>query len=139
MNPLPPLSPPPPILLCQNVTPPQAAEDSPPHSTTDDSDDSDDSAFTPGDEYSDSDDDEGLELDEEEITESKFFQNIDGTHVCDETIFTMENLEALKLREIAMVQRNERGYYRCKVTHTKLYNEITHEMKRFLLVKCWNS
>ena len=30
-----------------------------------------------------------------------------------------------------MAQRNERAYYRCKVTHEKLYNEITHEMKRF--------
>ena len=48
------------------------------------------------------------------------------------TIFTTENLQALKQREIVMIQRNERGYYHCNITHDKLHTEITQEMKRFL-------
>ena len=51
--------------------------------------------------------------------------------MCNNTIFTTENLQALKEREIAMIERKETGYYHCKVTHEKLHTDITHEMKRF--------
>ena len=61
----------------------QATKNSLPYSTIDNSVDSDNSAFGTCAEYSYSNDDEVLELDEIEKKESKFVQNVDGTHVCD--------------------------------------------------------
>ena len=127
----PPTSPPPPPSPPPTDDPDDNDDELESDSTDDDLHNSDGDDFKTDDELSESDDDDELELDENEIEENKFFQNLDGTHVCDNTIFTTENLQALKEREIAMIQRNERGYYRCKVTHEKLHTDITHEMKRF--------
>ena len=38
----------------------------------------------------------------------------------------------MKAREIAMYQRNKRGYYWCKEKHADLYKEITLAMSRFI-------
>ena len=43
----------------------------------------------------------------------------------DEAIFTPVEMEKLKDKEKDLLERNAKGYYRCKVKHAKLYEEIS--------------
>ena len=42
----------------------------------------------------------------------------------DEQVMIVENVAALKIYEQAMMERTDKGYYRCKVQHVELYNEF---------------
>ena len=42
-----------------------------------------------------------------------------------ENIFSPTEMEDLKKRELALIERNDRGYYRCKLKYSILYDEIT--------------
>ena len=50
----------------------------------------------------------------------------------NETIFTPSDLEEMKKRERVMMERNDRGYYRCKVKDKQLYEEIKQAYSRFV-------
>ena len=58
---------------------------------------------------------EELGLDKEEAKECAYFLKYEETHDVDESIFTPADLEEMKNRERVMMERNNMGYYRCKV------------------------
>ena len=71
-------------------------------------------------------------LDQEEAKECAYFMKYEETHDVDESIFTPADLEEMKNRERVMMERNDRGYYRCKVKDKKLYDEIMGVYSRFI-------
>ena len=75
---------------------------------------------------------EDLGLDEEEVKECAYFLKYEETADVDETIFTQDDLAEMKNRERVMMERNDRGYYRCKIKDKKLYDEIISEYSRFI-------
>jgi len=75
---------------------------------------------------------EELGLDKEEAKECAYFLKYEETHDVDESIFTPADLEEMKNRERVMMERNDRGYYRCKVKDKKLYDEIMGVYSRFI-------
>ena len=75
---------------------------------------------------------EELGLDKEEAKECAYFMKYEETHDVDESIFTPADLEEMKDRERVMMERNNRGYYRCKVKDKKLYDEIMGVYSRFI-------
>ena len=87
--------------------------------------DSDSSDYT----ESDEDDNDGNDTDEdlmimsnEEKKDAKYlaiFQN--GSENFDEEIMSVEDVNALKKLEQSMMDRTDKGYYRCKVIHRKIY------------------
>ena len=94
------------------------------YESNDDDDDDSDWESIPS---SDSDDEievQDVGLDEEETKECAYFLKYEETYDVDESIFTPADLEEMKNRERVMMERNDRGYYRCKVKDRKLYNEI---------------
>ena len=58
---------------------------------------------------------EEVGLDDEEAKECAYFLKYEETYNVDESIFTPVDLEEMKNRERVMMERNNRGYYRCKV------------------------
>ena len=96
---------------------------------SDDTDNAYDTCFTTND-----DSNEGNEGDEfglydeteiEEIEEFKYVTTCESTYGVDENVFTPLEMNELKRRELALIERSQKGYYCCKVRHTKLYNEMT--------------
>ena len=75
---------------------------------------------------------EELGLEEEEIKECAYFLKYEETVDVDETIFTPDDLIEMKQRERVMMERNDRGYYRCKVKDKQLYDDIMSEYSRFI-------
>ena len=71
-------------------------------------------------------------LDEDELKECSFFAKYNETYDCDQLIFTPSDLDEMKMREKVMMERTERGYYRSKIRHEKLYLEIMEEYDRFI-------
>jgi len=65
------------------------------------------------------------EIQVEEIEECKYVTKCESTYDVDENVFTPLEMKELKRRELALMERNQKGYYRCKVRHTKLYKEMT--------------
>ena len=61
----------------------------------------------------------------EEIDECKYVTKCESTYDVDENVFTPIEMNELKRREMALIERNQKGYYRCKVKHAKLYKEMT--------------
>ena len=70
---------------------------------------------------------EEVGLDKEEAKECAYFLKYEETADLDESIFTPADLEDMKNRERIMMERNDRGYYRCKVKDKVLYDEIMSE------------
>ena len=63
-------------------------------------------------------------MSDEEQQDIKYLSIFDNNCVdFDEKIMTLENVAELKKMEAAMVDRTEKGYYRCKIKHEALYNE----------------
>ena len=73
------------------------------------------------------DDEFGLydEIECEEIRECQMVTKCEETYGIDEHIFNPTEMNDLKVRENALIERNQKGYYRCKVRHSKLYKEMT--------------
>jgi len=59
-----------------------------------------------------------------EVDNRNFLHEFGNTLGCDENIFSTAEMDGLKKRELALIQRNDRGYYCCKQKHAKLYEEI---------------
>ena len=76
-------------------------------------------------------DDEVGVVDELE-TEDKILKILDDYQV-EDLVFGDADL---KRKERILVERNNRGYYRCKVVHASGYNEITEAMKPYLTEEC---
>ena len=55
----------------------------------------------------------------------RVYKEIESNYDYIENIFTPTELVELKAREKALLERNEKGYYCCKVKHPKLYNDMT--------------
>ena len=94
-----------------------------------------DPTWNPLDNVSDSDDtdrEEYIGLDEDELKECSFFAKYDETYDCDENMFTNDDLEEMKTRERVMMERTQRGYYRSKTDHEQLYLQIMDEYARFI-------
>ena len=49
----------------------------------------------------------------------QFSAKYNQTHECNETMFTVEDLEEIKTRERVMMERTGRGYYRSKTDHDR--------------------
>ena len=47
-------------------------------------------------------------------------------------MFSISNRDGLRQKELVMIKRNAEGYYRCKVKHSELYEEMTRDMAQFL-------
>ena len=63
-------------------------------------------------------------MSDEERDDNKYLSIFDNNCVqFDEQIMSLESVTELKKMEAAMVDRTEKGYYRCKVKHEALYNE----------------
>ena len=54
----------------------------------------------------------------------------------EDSVFGEAELEDLKRKERILVEKNNRGYYRCKIVHAKVYNEIMQAMKPYLTEEC---
>ena len=109
----------------------------PPLSTNYESNDDDDDGDSDWESIPSSDSDDEIEvqdvgLDEEETKECAYFLKYEETYDVDESIFTPADLEEMKNRERVMMERNDRGYYRCKVKDKKLYDEIMGVYSRFI-------
>ena len=87
-------------------------------------------------------DDDTIVMTQEEKDEVKYLSIFDNNEDdFDEQVMSVENVDALKKYEQAMTERTDKGYYRCKVKHEKLYNEfmlcykkyITPDMLRMLM------
>ena len=48
----------------------------------------------------------------------------------DEKVMSVESTEELKKMEMAMTDRTNKGYYRCKVKDEQLYNDCTNAHKK---------
>ena len=75
---------------------------------------------------------EDLGSEEDKIKECKFFLKYKNTFNVDEAIFTPVDVDEMKNREQVMMERNDRGYYRCKIKDRELYEQIMHEYSRFI-------
>ena len=73
------------------------------------------------------DDEFGLydEIECQEIIECQMVTKCEETYGIDEHVFNPTEMHDLKVRENALIERNQKGYYRCKVRHSKLYKEMT--------------
>ena len=107
----------------QNVTPSLAENNIPPPIYFDISSDASDYVCTDDEDIDDT-DDEHIVMSSEEKNEVKYlsiFQKY--TDNFDEEIMTVESVEELKKLEIIMMERTDKGYYRCKIQHEEFYNE----------------
>ena len=89
---------------------------------------------------------EDIVLEEDDIKECKYFLKYEDTMDVDKTIFTPSDLDEMKMRERVMMERNDRGYYRCKVKDAQLYEQISAKYSRFIapemlkqLNHCWST
>ena len=56
--------------------------------------------------------------------EVKCLSVINNTYDFDSKIMTAENVDEMKRMELAMMERTKKGYYRCKILHSQLYDEF---------------
>ena len=49
----------------------------------------------------------------------------------DDNVFTASQLEDRKSRELEIIKRKEKDYYRCRVSDASLYNEIKSIHKKY--------
>ena len=63
-------------------------------------------------------------IDADEIVDAQYFAKLD-THDDAANVFSNTELEDLKKRELALMERNERGYYRSKLEHAELYTQMS--------------
>ena len=99
--------------------------------------DSDSSDYS---DYDDDDSDDGdvteedlTEMTPEEINDAKYlaiFQN--NSEDFDEQIMSTENFNQLKKLEQSMMDRTDKGYYRCKIQHEGFYNECMTAMAKYI-------
>ena len=91
------------------------------------------SVYLSGSEDSTSDDEfslEGtLEGEMNGFTSISYFLNSYDT---DESVFFPADLEDLKGKELDIIERKEKGYYRCRVAHADLYNEIKSIYEKYV-------
>ena len=59
-------------------------------------------------------------MEKQEIIECQMVTKCDETYDIDEHIFSPIEMNELRVRELALIDRNQKGYYRCKVRHAKL-------------------
>ena len=64
-------------------------------------------------------------MSEDECIDNEYFKEISETHDDAANLFTSAELEDLKKREAALMERNEKGYYHSKIDHADLYREIS--------------
>ena len=72
---------------------------------------------------------------DELLSEDKILKIIDDYEV-EDLVFGDAELEDLKRKEKILVERANRGYYRCKVEHASVYNEIMHAIQPYLSDEC---
>ena len=63
------------------------------------------------------------------FTSISYFMNSYDT---DESLFSAADLENLKAKELDIIERQEKGYYRCRVAHASLYNEIKSIYEKYV-------
>ena len=86
---------------------------------------SDDEFFAP-DSVSSSDFEDDLEsIGEDEKNECNYVQKFEETYNDAANMFAPTELDDLRKRELALMERNEKGYYRSKVKHAQLYGEMS--------------
>ena len=80
-------------------------------------------------------DEETLAMSTEEKVDVKQLFAFEASYLDDEegAIFSVSDRERLRERELAMMKRNTEGYYRCKIKHAALYEEMTGDLARFLV------
>jgi len=88
----------------------------------------------------DEDDDDGAETDDdlmimsiEEQQDAKYlaiFQN--GSENFDNEIMSVQDVNALKKLEQSMMDRTDKGYYRCKIKHEKFYKECKMAIEKYI-------
>ena len=69
----------------------------------------------------------------EEKEDSKYlsiFQNNEGDF--DEKIMSLDGAAELKILERKMMERTDKGYYRCKIKHEDLYNECMRAYAKYI-------
>ena len=89
---------------------------------------------------SDEDDDDGdvtdddlLRMSEEEKKDAKYlaiFQN--SSEHFDEEIMSVDDVNDLKKLEQSMMDRTDKGYYRCKVQHETFYKECKTALAKYI-------
>ena len=74
---------------------------------------------------------------EDEVIDAQYFAKLD-THDDAAKVFSNTELEDLKRRELALMERNEKGYYRSKLEHAKLYSEISAAYQPYIEAEMLN-
>ena len=62
-------------------------------------------------------------MSDDEKEDNKFFAKLEQTY-CEENIFSVDDLKDMIKKEKAMLDRNERGYYRCRQRDKQLYDDM---------------
>ena len=69
-----------------------------------------------------------------------------GSYNNDDGIFSEVEMDKLKLREKELIDRNTSGYYRCKIRHAKLYEDMKTAYADYItpamlkqLQHCWDT
>ena len=65
----------------------------------------------------------GEEPSEGEEQDNKFFAKVEKTYA-EENIFAADDLEDMVKKEKVMLERNEKGYYRCRQRDKQLYDDM---------------
>jgi len=95
--------------------------------------DTDESSYVDSSSDSDGDDteDDMKEMTEEEKEDTKYLSIFESEYNdFDEKIMSLESLEALKKMEGSMIDRTNKGYYRCKIRDHLLYEECIAAMSK---------
>ena len=73
---------------------------------------------------------EGISVDEiNGYSSISYFLN---SYQTDDSVFSPSQLEDLKKRELEIIERKEQGYYRCRIAHADLYNEIKTIYQKYI-------
>ena len=77
--------------------------------------------------------DDMVSMSPEEKLDTKYlaiFQN--NSEEFDEQIISVENANELKQLEQSMMERTDKGYYRCKIRHETLYKECMRAYSKYI-------
>lgn len=85
-----------------------------------------------GSEEDESDDDDDDELEDIDNAKIGHCSSIKSVLNFNKDVFTPVILDDLKLKETTMMERNTSGYYRCKVRHATLYEEMSQIYDHFI-------
>ena len=93
-------------------------------STTEVANDSNEESYVPDDESNIN--NKLLEaISDKEINDNTYFSKMNNTSDDATQLFSNTELEDLRKRELALMQRNEKGYYRSKIHHVELYRKMS--------------